>query len=140
MSEDRYRWVYDLPGDTLRHLAAIAEHFDRPYFSHPEQAAEELVEMLDQGTRPALGWYRRHMGLGATPLPLASRPVLVSGRKVSGERTEQRPESDDAAEDAGQGAEHPPCAMPAPATPPQRQSSHARGHRQGAPAGNRPPA
>lgn len=54
-------WVARLPSTTLRELASIAERYDRLEFRDPKAAAEELAEMLSNGNRPALGWYRRHV-------------------------------------------------------------------------------
>lgn len=54
-------WVARLPSTTLRELASIAERYDRREFRNPTVAAEELAEMLSNGDRPALGWYRRHL-------------------------------------------------------------------------------
>jgi len=59
----RYAWVATLPPQTLRELAALAERSNRLEFVDPEQAAAELADMLIRGDRPALGWYRRHLGL-----------------------------------------------------------------------------
>ena len=58
-----YGWVAALPPQTLRELAALAERAHRLEFVDPEQAAAELADMLIRGDRPALGWYRRHLGL-----------------------------------------------------------------------------
>lgn len=55
------RWVATLPAEVLSHLAAIARDLERPRFYDPEAAADEVVAMLVAGTRPALGWWRRHI-------------------------------------------------------------------------------
>ncbi len=58
----RFGWVAALPPQTLRELAALAERGNRLEFVDPERAAAELADMLIRGDRPALGWYRRHLG------------------------------------------------------------------------------
>lgn len=52
--------IAGLDGPTLRELAAIADQLKRPTIVDPERAAEELAEMLEAGTRPTIGWWRRH--------------------------------------------------------------------------------
>jgi len=55
------RWTTKLPARTLRHLAAIADRQERREFVDPERAAQEIAQMLSQGTRPTIGWYRRNL-------------------------------------------------------------------------------
>ena len=46
---------------TLRHLAAIKERALRDRYDDTDAMAEELAQMLLAGTRPTIGWYRRHL-------------------------------------------------------------------------------
>lgn len=52
--------IAGLDGPTLRLLATIADQLERPRFVDPARAAEELADMIERGTRPTIGWYRRH--------------------------------------------------------------------------------
>jgi hypothetical protein len=56
----QYRWVAALPPDVLRELANMGYRGTRFLFNDPTAAAAELVDMLAAGTRPTIGWYRRH--------------------------------------------------------------------------------
>ena len=56
----QYGWVAALPPDVLRELANMAHRATRFVFDDPAAAAAELVDMLAAGTRPTIGWYRRH--------------------------------------------------------------------------------
>ena len=56
----RFGWVAALPPRTLRELAALAERSSRPEVIDPVGAAAEIADMLKQGTRPTIGWWRRH--------------------------------------------------------------------------------
>jgi hypothetical protein len=58
--------VRHLNGPTLRHLAATAEALHRPGFSDPGAAAEALAAMAARGTRPTIGWWRRHLDTDLT--------------------------------------------------------------------------
>ncbi|MGP0108124.1 MAG: hypothetical protein ACLPR9_04545 [Acidimicrobiales bacterium] len=58
--------VRHLDGPTLRHLAATAEALYRPRFSDPGAAAEALAAMAARGTRPTIGWWRRHLDTDRT--------------------------------------------------------------------------
>lgn len=49
-----------LSPSVLRHLAATKEWVSRPHYDDTSAMADELVEMLAAGTRPTVGWYRRH--------------------------------------------------------------------------------
>ena len=49
-----------LSPSVLRHLAAAKEWASRPNYDDTSAMADELVEMLAAGTRPTVGWYRRH--------------------------------------------------------------------------------
>ena len=49
-----------LSPSVLRHLAAAKERSSRPRYDDTEAMAEELAAMLISGTRPTVGWYRRH--------------------------------------------------------------------------------
>jgi len=55
-----YGWVATLPPDVLRELANMAHRATGFVFDDPAAAAAELVDMLAAGTRPTIGWYRRH--------------------------------------------------------------------------------
>jgi len=56
----RYGSVAVLPPRTLRELAALGERGTGPEVTDPVRAAAEIAEMLEQGTRPTIGWWRRH--------------------------------------------------------------------------------
>jgi len=56
----RYGSVTALPPRTLPELAALADRGIRPEVTDPVRAAAEIAEMLEQGTRPTIGWWRRH--------------------------------------------------------------------------------
>jgi hypothetical protein len=58
--------VRHLDGPTLRHLAATAEALHRPCFSDPGATAEALAAMAARGTRPTVGWWRRHLDTDLT--------------------------------------------------------------------------
>ena len=49
-----------LSPSVLRHLAAAKERATRPRYDDTEAMAEELASMLMSGSRPTIGWYRRH--------------------------------------------------------------------------------
>ena len=49
-----------LSPSVLRHLAAAKEHATRPHYDDTDAMAEELAAMVMAGTRPTIGWYRRH--------------------------------------------------------------------------------
>ena len=51
-----------LDGPTLHALACLADDIRRPRIVDPVQAAEELAAMGPE-TTPALGWWRRHLGV-----------------------------------------------------------------------------
>ncbi|MGA2307377.1 MAG: hypothetical protein ABSH29_24790 [Acidimicrobiales bacterium] len=52
--------VAGFDAETLRLLAAVAEERDRPRFHDAAQAAEEIAAMVERGTVPTIGWWRRH--------------------------------------------------------------------------------
>lgn len=55
-------YLASLDPATLRELAALIERRRGGRgFDDPVAAAEEIAEMLERGTVPALGWYRRHL-------------------------------------------------------------------------------
>lgn len=56
----RFVWVTALPPRTLREFAALAERSTRSEVIDPARAAAEIAEILEQGTRPTIGWWRRH--------------------------------------------------------------------------------
>ena len=56
-----------LSPSVLRHLAAAKERTSRPHYDDTEVMAEELAGMLIAGTRPTIGWYRRHRAARADP-------------------------------------------------------------------------
>jgi hypothetical protein len=62
--------IDSLPPSTLRHLAALREERDRSRYLDYEAMAKELAEMLCDGRKPTIGWYRRH--LRPCPLPSTS--------------------------------------------------------------------
>lgn len=49
---------------TLRHLAATSEALRRAQLDDPSRCADELLAMLEAGTRPTIGWWRRHTAGG----------------------------------------------------------------------------
>ena len=49
-----------LSPSVLRHLAAAKERASRPRYDDTDAMAEDLALMLIAGTRPTVGWYRRH--------------------------------------------------------------------------------
>ena len=51
----------------LRHLAAAKERATRPCYDDNNAMAEELAAMLMAGTRPTIGWYRRHRSARCSP-------------------------------------------------------------------------
>ena len=53
-------WLTSIPPAVLRELAALVERRHHLQFIDPARAAAELAVMLDAGTRPTIGWYRRH--------------------------------------------------------------------------------
>jgi len=56
------RFLAFLDPATLRELAYLIERRrGARRFDDPAAAADEIAEMLVQGTVPALGWYRRHL-------------------------------------------------------------------------------
>lgn len=67
-------WVAALPADVLRELASIAEHLTRTEFIDPARAAQELAAMIEIGTRPTIGWYRRHTTAAPRRPPSTDRP------------------------------------------------------------------
>ena len=56
----RYGWLAVLPPRTLRELVALGERGIRPEVTDPVRAAAEIADMLEQGTRPTIGCWRRH--------------------------------------------------------------------------------
>jgi hypothetical protein len=76
-----------LGASTLRHLAALREDRERERYIDYEAMAMELAELLVDGRRPTIGWYRRHLrpvpGRGASqwretdalPEPAKARPA-----------------------------------------------------------------
>jgi hypothetical protein len=56
----QYGWVATLPPEVLRELANMAHRATGFVFDDPAAVAAELVDMLAAGTRPTIGWYRRH--------------------------------------------------------------------------------
>lgn len=49
-----------LDPSTLRHLAATSEALRRVRLDDPQQCADEMLEMLERGSKPTIGWWRRH--------------------------------------------------------------------------------
>ena len=49
---------------TLRHLASLKDRAERERYDDTDAMAEELAQMLLAGTRPTIGWYRRHRSRG----------------------------------------------------------------------------
>jgi hypothetical protein len=72
VTRSTFAWTGGLSADTLRHLASIAERAERREFVDPERAATEIAQMLTNGTRPTIGWYRRNY----VPLPEALDPPV----------------------------------------------------------------
>jgi hypothetical protein len=63
----------DLTPDDMRHIAAAREARRKESFVRlPDDARAEYVEMLIEGRRPGLGWWRRH----ALPRPLKPQPPM----------------------------------------------------------------
>ena len=56
-----------LSPSVLRHLAAAKESASRPRYDDTEAMAEELAAMLVSGSRPTIGWYRRHRATPTSP-------------------------------------------------------------------------
>jgi len=56
-----------LSPSVLRHLAAAKERASRPHYDDTEAMAEELAAMVMAGTRPTIGWYRRHRSPATSP-------------------------------------------------------------------------
>jgi hypothetical protein len=56
-----------LSPSVLRHLAAAKERASRPHYDDTSAMADELVAMLIAGTRPTVGWYRRHRNSPTEP-------------------------------------------------------------------------
>ena len=56
-----------LSPSVLRHLAAAKERASRPRYDATEAMAEELAAMLMSGSRPTIGWYRRHRATPTSP-------------------------------------------------------------------------
>jgi len=52
--------VAGFDGETLRHLAAVADARDHPRFHDSAKAAEEIAAMLERGDVPTIGWWKRH--------------------------------------------------------------------------------
>jgi hypothetical protein len=56
-----------LSPSVLRHLAAAKERAARPHYDDTHAMAEELAAMVMAGTRPTIGWYRRHRAAPSAP-------------------------------------------------------------------------
>jgi hypothetical protein len=65
--------VAGFDGETLRHLAAVADARDHPRFRDPAKAAEEIADMLQRGDVPTVGWWKRH----TTPPRPRPAPVRI---------------------------------------------------------------
>jgi hypothetical protein len=56
-----------LSPSVLRPLAAAKERATRPRYDGTDAMAEELAFMLMAGTRPTIGWLRRHRSARSSP-------------------------------------------------------------------------
>jgi hypothetical protein len=69
---------------TLRALASLLEespvHARR--FVDPDQAAAELAEILDRGTTPTIGWWRRHL-ISPISQPRGRQAPTIAGFSVN---------------------------------------------------------
>jgi hypothetical protein len=62
--------VAGFDGETLRHLASIADARDRPRFRDSAHAAEEIAAMVERGDVPTIGWWKRHTMPRPRPAPV----------------------------------------------------------------------